>query len=479
MTPLRNGEIADLFDLLGDLYELDGAVVYRVLAYRRAAKRFRETAESVWTLSEQGRLTELDDIGDTIATKVGELRETGTMAALEKLRGRVPESLVEIVRLPGLGAKTARRLWQELGITTLAELEAAAREGRLRGLAGLRRAQGAAAAGAARGGRGAAQARLPARPGARPRTHRARAAARASRLRAGRRGGVAAPPRRDGGRRRRDRRGQRRPRADRVADRAAVRRRGARPRHDEGLDPDPQRRPARPARRAARELRQPAAALHGLEGPQRAHARGGAAARHEHLGVGHRGRRERRGVPDAATRTRSTATSATSRSRPSCARTTASWSWRAPNELPELVEAGDMRGDLHTAQRLERRRQALAARSSSRPCGRAGTSTWRSPTTRPAWAWASASRPTTCAARSRRCSASARRSTASSCWRAARSTSWATARSICPTTSWTSSTGSSPRCTSRSGRRPTASPSGCWPRPSIRASTSSAIPPGA
>jgi DNA polymerase (family 10) len=137
MAALRNAEIADLFDLLGDLYELDGAVVYRVLAYRRAAKRFRETAESVWALSEQGRLTELDDIGDTIATKVGELRETGTMAALEKLRGRVPESLVEVVRLPGLGAKTARRLWQELDITTLAQLEEAAREGRLQGQAGF------------------------------------------------------------------------------------------------------------------------------------------------------------------------------------------------------------------------------------------------------------------------------------------------------------------------------------------------------
>jgi DNA polymerase (family 10) len=137
MTPLRNGEIADLFDLLGDLYELDGAVVYRVLAYRRAAKRFRETAESVWALSEQGRLTELDDVGDTIAQKVADLRETGTMPALEKLRARVPESLVEIVRLPGLGAKTARRLWQELDITTLEQLEAAARDGRLQGNAGF------------------------------------------------------------------------------------------------------------------------------------------------------------------------------------------------------------------------------------------------------------------------------------------------------------------------------------------------------
>jgi DNA polymerase (family 10) len=137
MAALRNAEIADLFDLLGDLYELDGAVVYRVLAYRRAAKRFRETSESVWALSEQGRLTELDDIGDTIATKVGELRETGTMAALEKLRGRVPESLVELVRLPGLGAKTARKLWQELEITSLAQLETAAREGRLHELPGF------------------------------------------------------------------------------------------------------------------------------------------------------------------------------------------------------------------------------------------------------------------------------------------------------------------------------------------------------
>jgi DNA polymerase (family 10) len=134
---LRNGEIADLFDLLGDLYELDGAVVYRVLAYRRAAKRFRETPESVWSLSEQGRLTELDDVGDTIAQKVKDLRETGTMPALEKLQGRIPVSLVQIVRLPGLGAKTARRLWQELDITTLEQLEAAAREGRLQGHAGF------------------------------------------------------------------------------------------------------------------------------------------------------------------------------------------------------------------------------------------------------------------------------------------------------------------------------------------------------
>jgi DNA polymerase (family X) len=136
-VPLSNGEIAQLIDLLGDLYEIDGAVVYRVLAYRKAAASMRDTPESVWRLSEEGRLTQLDGIGDTIAAKVTELRETGTLASLEKLRAKMPETLVDIKRLPGVGAKTAKRIYDELGISTLAELEAAATAGTLRGHAGI------------------------------------------------------------------------------------------------------------------------------------------------------------------------------------------------------------------------------------------------------------------------------------------------------------------------------------------------------
>jgi DNA polymerase (family X) len=136
-VPLSNGEIAQLIDLLGDLYEIDGAVVYRVLAYRKAAASMRETPESVWRLSEEGKLTQLDGIGDTIAAKVRELRETGTLVSLEKLRAKLPESLVEIKRLPGVGAKTAKRIYDELGISTIAELEAAATAGTLRGHAGI------------------------------------------------------------------------------------------------------------------------------------------------------------------------------------------------------------------------------------------------------------------------------------------------------------------------------------------------------
>jgi DNA polymerase (family 10) len=136
-VPLSNGEIAGIIDLLGDLYEIDGAVVYRVLAYRKAAASMRETPESVWRLSEEGRLTQLDGVGDTIAAKVRELRETGTLVSLEKLRAKLPETLVEIKRLPGVGAKTARRIYDELGISTLEQLEAAAAAGSLRGHAGI------------------------------------------------------------------------------------------------------------------------------------------------------------------------------------------------------------------------------------------------------------------------------------------------------------------------------------------------------
>jgi len=134
---LRNGEIADLFDLLGDLYELDGVNMFRVQAYHRAATQMRQTAESVWQLSEQGRLQELPGIGATIAAKVDELRASGTMTALEKLRAKRPESLVEIKRLPGVGTKLTRRLYDELGVTSLADLKEAAEAGKLRDMKGL------------------------------------------------------------------------------------------------------------------------------------------------------------------------------------------------------------------------------------------------------------------------------------------------------------------------------------------------------
>ena len=134
---LKNGDVADLFDLLASLSELDGAIIHKVIAYRRAAEQFRTTAESVERMAAEGRLTDLPGIGATIAAKVDEYRETGTLQALEKLREKYPDGLVAMMAVPGVGPKTAKRLYAELGIDSPDALRAACEAGHLRELKGL------------------------------------------------------------------------------------------------------------------------------------------------------------------------------------------------------------------------------------------------------------------------------------------------------------------------------------------------------
>jgi DNA polymerase (family 10) len=134
---LTNGAIADRFDLMADLLELEGAVVYRVLAYRRAAKSLRETPESVARLSSEGRLTSLPGVGETVAAKVAELLGSGEIAALDKLLKRNPPGAITVMRIPGIGPKTARRIFAELGIETVAQVREAAEAQRIRALGGM------------------------------------------------------------------------------------------------------------------------------------------------------------------------------------------------------------------------------------------------------------------------------------------------------------------------------------------------------
>jgi DNA polymerase (family 10) len=137
-TPdLPNARIAELFDELGDLYELDGAVVHRVLAYRNAAKAVRDATRSVAALTRAGTVTELPGIGKTLEEKLVALVETGTIPALEKLRAKFPPGLLAMTRLPGLGPKRARKLYDELHIDSLEALATAAREQRLRSVRGF------------------------------------------------------------------------------------------------------------------------------------------------------------------------------------------------------------------------------------------------------------------------------------------------------------------------------------------------------
>ena len=108
-----------------------------MLAYRRAATRIRETGGPVAQLALDGKAKSLSGIGATIEGKIVEVVELGEMKALTKRKALIPEDVVKFMRLPGLGPKTARRIWQELGVTTLDELKTAAESERVRTLSGL------------------------------------------------------------------------------------------------------------------------------------------------------------------------------------------------------------------------------------------------------------------------------------------------------------------------------------------------------
>jgi DNA polymerase (family 10) len=134
---VTNAEIAAALDELGVLYQLDGAVKYRVLAYSTAAKAIRESPVSVADLAAAGRATEVPGVGKTLAEKIDALLETGEIPAAVKLKAKFPPTLVEVTRVPGVGAKTARRLFDELGVATLEDLKEAAEDQRIRELKGL------------------------------------------------------------------------------------------------------------------------------------------------------------------------------------------------------------------------------------------------------------------------------------------------------------------------------------------------------
>jgi DNA polymerase (family 10) len=134
---VTNAQIAAAFEELADLYELDGAVSYRVLAYRTAARTVREASVSVEQLVRDGRVTELPGIGKTLEEKLHTLIDTGDMKQSVKLRAQFPSGVIAMMHLPGFGPKRASRLYDELGIDSLEALRAAAERQELRGLRGF------------------------------------------------------------------------------------------------------------------------------------------------------------------------------------------------------------------------------------------------------------------------------------------------------------------------------------------------------
>jgi DNA polymerase (family X) len=135
--PFTNRELAEVFDRIASLLEIKGEVIYKTLAYRKAAESLRELPEDINVVQQEGRLKEIPGVGKAIADKIDELVTTGRLGFLENIEQEVPPTLVELLRVPDIGPKKIALFWKEAGITNLAQLEEAARAGRLRKLPGM------------------------------------------------------------------------------------------------------------------------------------------------------------------------------------------------------------------------------------------------------------------------------------------------------------------------------------------------------
>ncbi len=134
---MNNRELADTFTLIADLLEIKGEIVYKTLAYRKAADSLMSLGRDAKEYWKEGKLQEIPGVGKAIAEKIDELLRTGELEFLQKLEAEIPPGLADWLPVPGLGPKKIALIWKELGITKLADLEKAAKEGKLRDLPGM------------------------------------------------------------------------------------------------------------------------------------------------------------------------------------------------------------------------------------------------------------------------------------------------------------------------------------------------------
>ena len=134
---LNNRQLADTFTLIANLSEIKGEVIYKTLAYRKAAENLASLSREASEYWKEGKLQEIPGVGKAIAEKIDELMRTGKLQFLEKLKKEVPASLAEWLKVPSLGPKKISMIWKALKITTLPQLEKAARAGKLRDLPGM------------------------------------------------------------------------------------------------------------------------------------------------------------------------------------------------------------------------------------------------------------------------------------------------------------------------------------------------------
>ena len=134
---ISNAELARIFTEIGDMLEILGEVVYKAVAYRRVADAVARYPDDVAALFRRGEPPKLPGAGAALTAKLAELSETGELEYYERLRAQVPQGLLDMLHIPGIGPKTVRLVHAELGIDSVEALRAAAEEGRLRGVKGL------------------------------------------------------------------------------------------------------------------------------------------------------------------------------------------------------------------------------------------------------------------------------------------------------------------------------------------------------
>jgi DNA polymerase (family 10) len=134
---MNNEQFAMIFDRIADLMEIKGEVIYKTLAYRKAAENIRALPGSLTGIHQQGKLMEIPGVGKAIAEKIDEIITTGKLGFLERLEEEVPVTLLEVLEVPDIGPKKAALFWKQAGVTSLAGLEEAVKDGRIRNLPGM------------------------------------------------------------------------------------------------------------------------------------------------------------------------------------------------------------------------------------------------------------------------------------------------------------------------------------------------------
>ncbi len=134
---MKNREVVDIFNRVADMLSIRGDQIHRILAYRKAAESIESLGRDVNTVFAEGKLTDIPGIGDTLAAKIEEMLTTGKLEFYEKLSKEIPPTLVDMLRVEGLGPKRVKQIYDILQVTTLEELAAAAKEGKLRDLPGM------------------------------------------------------------------------------------------------------------------------------------------------------------------------------------------------------------------------------------------------------------------------------------------------------------------------------------------------------